>query len=103
MRASSRRYERPLLRERRLQPHKRESCVFAASQSNSLSKGGMRQKERPRFSTVSLVPEPSGSNKYVQVPSRELDDVSVMRWLGTNSVNTSNPSTGNPVILAAQV
>jgi hypothetical protein len=70
---------------------KRATCVFAITQSSGFSSGGMRQKERTRFSTVSFVPEPSGSNKYLQVPPRELDDLSVMRWFGTSSVKTSKP------------
>jgi hypothetical protein len=69
----------------------------------SLRWSGRRQKERTWFATVSFVPEPSGSNEYLQAPSNELDDLSVMRWFGTNSVNTSNPSIERPAILATQL
>ncbi|HEU4542064.1 MAG TPA: hypothetical protein VFR23_13130 [Jiangellaceae bacterium] len=49
------------------------------------------------------MPEPSGSNEYVHVPSNELDDLSVMRRFGMNSVNTLNRSIETPAILAAQL
>lgn len=42
---------------------KRGSWVLAATQSIKRSKGGRRQIEPTWFSTVSFVPEPSGSNE----------------------------------------